>query len=125
MQTISEFWRSDSGALIGVARARGWRRVRGLIASRPPGRARALLFTRCRCVHGLLMGFPVDVVFLDRSLAVLRVERLLPWRIAACARAAHALELRDGEAARLGLLPGDRLTPQAPTTKGARTQAVR
>jgi uncharacterized membrane protein (UPF0127 family) len=57
------------------------------------------------------MRFPIDAVFLDRENRVLRVvEHLAPWRIAGCRGSKAVVELPAGEAARVGLAPGDRLT---------------
>jgi uncharacterized membrane protein (UPF0127 family) len=57
------------------------------------------------------MRFPIDAVFLDREDRVLRVvEHLAPWRMAGCRGAKAVVELPAGEAARIGLAPGDRLT---------------
>ena len=65
----------------------------------PPGCA--LLLPRCRSVHTFGMRFDLDVVFLDRAGAVLRVERGLPRRRQASARGARSvLETRAGEADR-------------------------
>lgn len=124
MHAITEFWRSDRGALIGVARARGIGRARGLIGVPCPARARALLLTRCARVHALGMAYPLDVVFLDRSLEVLRIAQLRPWRFAACAGAAHTLELRAGECGRLGVGVGDRFNVQIPITEEVKAPAV-
>jgi uncharacterized protein len=56
------------------------------------------------------MRFPIDAVFLDREHRVLRVvEHLAPWRMAGCRGAKAVVELPAGEAARVGLAPGDRL----------------
>ena len=56
------------------------------------------------------MRFPIDAVFLDREQRVLRVvEHLAPWRMAGCRGAKAVVELPAGEAARVGLAPGDRL----------------
>jgi hypothetical protein len=56
------------------------------------------------------MRFPIDAVFLDRENHVLRiVEHLAPWRVAGCRGAKAVVELPAGEAARVGLAPGDRL----------------
>ncbi len=53
------------------------------------------------------MGYSIDAVFLDRSGRILRVvERIAPWRFAACPGARAVLELAAGEAARLGLRTG-------------------
>ena len=56
------------------------------------------------------MKFPIDAVFLDRDLVVLRIAAdLRPWRTAAHRGAKAVLELPAGEAARRGLQPGERL----------------
>ena len=61
-------------------------------------------------VHTAFMRFAIDVLFLDKDLTVLGVERRLkPWR-AAFRRGAHsALELAAGETERLSIEVGDRL----------------
>lgn len=118
LQPATEYWRSDRGTMIEVVRARGWRRLRGLIASQPPDRAWCLLLPRCSRVHGFGLSYAIDVLFLDRSLRALHVGRLRPWRLAACAGAAHTLELRDGECERLGIKPGDCFERQPTSEKG-------
>lgn len=87
-------------------RATGWSRLRGLIGRPPPARGSGLMFEDCRSVHGFFMGYAIDVVFIDANGEVLRVARLRPWRVLWCGRASHAIELRSGEAASLGLRPG-------------------
>jgi hypothetical protein len=54
------------------------------------------------------MRFPLDVVFCDRELRVLKVVRgLAPWRTAGARGAKVVVELSAGASA--GLEPGDRL----------------
>jgi uncharacterized membrane protein (UPF0127 family) len=56
------------------------------------------------------MRFPIDAVFLDRELVVLKVaEDLAPWRTAAQRGAKAVLELPAGAARTAGLQPGDQL----------------
>ena len=56
------------------------------------------------------MRFPIDVVFLDRDYAVVKVVGdVRPWRFAAARRAKVVLELPAGVAARLRLAVGERL----------------
>jgi uncharacterized membrane protein (UPF0127 family) len=56
------------------------------------------------------MRFPVDAVFLDCDLVVLRaVSDLRAWRIAACRGSRAVLELGAGEISRRGIRTGDRL----------------
>jgi uncharacterized membrane protein (UPF0127 family) len=58
-------------------------------------------------VHTLFLRYPLDVAFLDEGGRVLQVATLAPWRIGPRVSAATAvLELRAGEAKRLGLAPG-------------------
>jgi uncharacterized membrane protein (UPF0127 family) len=79
-------------------------RLRGLIA-RPPS-PRPLLLVPARSVHTFGLRRPIDVVFLDADLRVVKVVRRLPPRRVAGARGAVcALELVAGAAT---VRPGDR-----------------
>ena len=61
-------------------------------------------------IHTSFMRFPIDVVFLDRELRVLKIRKhMRPWRATARFRANSALELAAGECDRLRLDVGDRL----------------
>jgi len=85
-------------------------RLRGLLGKRslPPGEG--LLLRPAPSIHTFFMRFPIDVVFLDSDLQVLRVlDSVRPWRAAACRRARAVLELGAGEAAARRISPGDRL----------------
>ena len=87
-----------------------WMRLRGLM-----GRARlepgdGLMLRPASAIHTHFMRFPIDAVFLDDELRVLRVrEGLRPWRVAATPGATAVLELAAGQAARTGLAPGTQL----------------
>ena len=73
-----------------------WTRLRGLLGRDAPG---ALLIAPARSVHTCGMRFPIDVVFLDERLTVVRVVRALrPWRVAGERRARAVLELPAGGA---------------------------
>ena len=92
-------------------------RLRGLLGKPPPAPGHALLITPCVSVHTAFMRYPIDIVFLNSRGIILKiVETLRPWRIAACWRARHTLELAAGEARRLGLMPGEQvdLAPATP-----------
>ena len=85
--------------------------MRGLLGRRglPPGEG--LLLRPASSVHTAFMRFPIDVVFLDRDLTVLKVARgVVPWRAAWARRARAALELPADEAARRGIGPGMQLS---------------
>jgi uncharacterized membrane protein (UPF0127 family) len=95
--------------------ARGYAtRMKGLLGrtSLDPGEGLAF---REKSIHMLFMRMPLDVVFLDGELRVVKlVERLRPWRFAGCAAARYVVEIGAGEIARLGLGVGDRLSLEPP-----------
>ena len=85
-------------------------RLKGLLGRRSLPGDEGVLLRPAASVHTAFMRFPIDVVFLDRDLAVLHVvPELAPWRAAGKRGAKAVLELAAGEAARRGLRPGDRL----------------
>lgn len=98
---------------LSIRRAERWfDRLRGLLGAPPPTPGHALLITPCASVHTAFMRYPIDVVFVDRHGHILKlVEALPPWRAAACWRARHTLELAAGEARRVGLVPGEKVSP--------------
>lgn len=84
------------GPLLLVARS-PWLRLRGL-AWRQRGRAPdALLLPRTRSVHTFGMRFALDLYWLDRSGAVIRVDRgVPPRRLRTCRTAAAVVEVPAG-----------------------------
>ena len=85
-------------------------RMRGLLGRSSLGVGEGLLIRPASSIHMFFMRFPIDAVFLDRELRVLRVASdLKPWRTAAKRGAKQVLEIAAGEAARRGVQPGQRL----------------
>ena len=85
-------------------------RMRGLLGRTSLAREEGILLRPASSVHTWFMRFPIDVVFLDRDLSVLRVvPQLGPWRWAARRRAAAVLELAAGESERRGIEVGQQL----------------
>jgi len=85
-------------------------RMRGLLGRNELPSGEGLLLRPASSIHTFFMRFPIDAVFLDRTLRVLQIsDELHPWR-AASRRGAHAvLELPAGHSARRGLAVGDSL----------------
>jgi uncharacterized membrane protein (UPF0127 family) len=82
----------------------------GLLGRKQLPRGQGLLINPTWSVHTWFMRFPIDVVFLDRELRVLKLRKhMRPWRATARFRANTALELAAGECDRLRLDVGDRL----------------
>ena len=90
-----------------------WTRLRGLLGVKP-GDFRngfGLWITPCRGVHTLGMGFPIDVVYLDRSMTVIFIQRdLQPWRFSPIRMyASSVLELPSRTASATRTEVGDRI----------------
>jgi uncharacterized membrane protein (UPF0127 family) len=62
-------------------------------------------------MHMFFMRFAIDIVFLDKSNRVIRINHdLKPWRVSSLVFGARkALELEAGAAARSGTVKGDQL----------------
>lgn len=87
-----------------------WHRTRGLLGRPRPNPSSGMLIERCSSIHTVGMVYPIDVVFLDPALRVLRVvPKVRVCRAAWCRRAKHTLELAAGEAGRCGITPGTHL----------------
>ena len=96
-------------ARCGVA-ANPFTRMKGLLGRRELPAGEGLLIRPTFSVHTWFMRFPIDVVFLDKDLRVLRVvEDMGPWRMASRRGARAVLELASGEAAARGLEEGAQL----------------
>lgn len=86
------------------------RRMKGLLGRRGLGEDEGLLLRPAGSIHTLFMRFPIDVVFLDKELRVVRVAaEVRPWRFASARRARSVLELPAGAAARRGIRAGEPL----------------
>jgi uncharacterized membrane protein (UPF0127 family) len=89
-------------------------RMRGLLGRGSLRSDEGILLRPASSVHTAFMRFPIDVVFVDRDLVVLKVvPELRPWRAAACRGAKATFELPAGEARRRGVVPGTGLTLSA------------
>jgi uncharacterized membrane protein (UPF0127 family) len=90
-----------------------WTRLRGLIglATNDFRNGSGLWIKPCHGVHTLGMGFPIDVIYLDRSMTVVHVEsELRPWRFAAVRRqAVSVLELPCRMVAETRTAVGDKI----------------
>jgi uncharacterized protein len=85
-------------------------RMRGLLGRDSIADDECLLLQPAGSVHTAFMRFPIDVVFLDGGMRVLRVEpNMRPWRMAGQRGARAVLEMDAGAAARGGIATGMRL----------------
>jgi uncharacterized protein len=73
------------------------KRMVGLLNRRRFARGEGLLLDRCYGVHTFGMRFPIDVLFLDKDLRVIRaVKGLPPYRTSIVKKAVYVLELPVG-----------------------------
>jgi uncharacterized protein len=90
-----------------------WTRLRGLLGLRSSDfrNGSGLWIVPCHGVHTLGMGFPIDVVYLDRVMTVIHIQHdLQPWRFAPVrTQAASVLELPCRTAAETRTAVGDRI----------------
>jgi uncharacterized membrane protein (UPF0127 family)/CheY-like chemotaxis protein len=97
----------------GVVADRALSRMRGLLGRRQLPYGEGLLLEPAPAIHTAFMRFPIDVVFLDAYMRVIKiVESVPPWRSLAARRARSVLELAAGQATQRGVTVGDRLDVQ-------------
>ena len=88
--------------------------MKGLLGRRSLDEGEGLAF-REKSIHMLFMRMPIDAVFCDGDLRIVKVVRdLRPWRFAGCRQARFVLEIAAGDAERLGLAPGSSLHAEPP-----------
>lgn len=86
------------------------RRMRGLLFRRSVKSDEGVVLRPSFSIHTAFMQFPIDVVFLDQDLRVLRIAASVPpFRTASCRGSREVVELRAGECERRGLRVGDRV----------------
>ena len=82
-------------------------RMKGLLGRRSLADGEGLLLRPAGSIHTAFMRFPIDAVFLDADMRVVRVEpNLRPWRLAAQRGARAVVELPAGAAEGMGLAVG-------------------
>lgn len=89
-----------------------WRRLVGLLGRRSFAPGQGLVLQPCRSVHTAFMRFPIDVVYVDRSLKVVKVvECLAPFRMSMAPSGTRAaIELPCETVTQSGTVVGDSLT---------------
>jgi uncharacterized membrane protein (UPF0127 family)/CheY-like chemotaxis protein len=97
----------------GFVANRALARMRGLLGRSHLPEGEGLLLEPAYAIHTAFMRFPIDVVFLDSHMRVMKVvDTLRPWRTAGAHLAFSTLELAAGEATRRDVTAGDRLDVQ-------------
>lgn len=90
--------------------ANPWTRFLGLLGRNGLGEGEGLHIVPCGSVHMFCMRFPLDIVYLDAELRVVKaVSNLRPWRVSAARGAKTTLELPVGTLARTRTVVGDQI----------------
>lgn len=89
-------------------------RLRGLLSKPSPAQGHGLWLKPCQSIHMFFMAYPLDLVFFDQNLRVIRtIEKIMPWRISPIVWDAHSVvEFSVGEIARCKIQAGDIFTAQ-------------
>lgn len=90
-------------------------RFMGLMGKKELPFGKALHILPCNSIHTFFMKIPIDAVFLDKQLKVVKVcSAMVPWRISSIYWGAHSvLELPSGTTLASGTVEGDQLIFQA------------
>lgn len=87
-----------------------FRRLRGALFRRSLPSDEGCVLRPSFSIHTMFMQFPIDVLFLDQDLNVLKISASVkPFHAASCRGAREVVELRAGECERRGLAVGDRV----------------
>jgi len=85
-------------------------RNRGLLALEALTQGQGLLITPCRSVHTFGMSYVLDLVYLNKSLKIVKIiKNIVPNRMSIALFAHSTLELKSGEVQRLDLKLGMQL----------------
>jgi len=87
-----------------------WKRAKGLLGKSSMTNEEGVLFYHCSSIHMIGMKFPIDVVYLNNSLEIVKlVESIKPWQVSFCHSAVHTLELASGSISKSKLKLGEKL----------------
>ena len=75
-----------------------WLRLRGLLGADPLQEGEGLVLAGEKSIHTLFMGFPIDVVYVDKNYKVIRVDsNMVPYRLGPfVTQSAYVLEMPVG-----------------------------
>ena len=88
-----------------------WLRLRGLLGASPLQSGEGLILVGEKSIHTLFMAFPIDIVYVDKSLKVIRADiNMVPYRLGPfIARSAYVLEMPVGTITQSTTQVGDQL----------------
>lgn len=113
---IGGLFQNDQGATLikKVMRTESaWERMRGLLGRPVLHQSEALWITPGNSVHSLFMTYPIDLIYLDRQLRVIKIiAGMNPWRLSAGWGSHSVIELISGSLKTLEISVGSQLVWQ-------------
>ena len=86
------------------------KRLIGLMFRKSIPDNQALIFYRAGEIHTFFMLMPIDIIFLDKSMEVIKLrENVPPMRIVFCRKSFYTIECAAGLSAAKGIKEGDTL----------------
>ncbi len=87
-------------------------RLKGLLGSAPLKEGEGLLLKGEKSIHTLFMTFPIDVIYLNHALEIIKITPdMRPWKLGPyVSQSAYILELPVGVITRTNSAVGDHLT---------------
>ena len=88
-----------------------WLRLRGLLGSAPLQKGEGLVLAGEKSIHTIFMGFPIDVVYVDKNYKIIRTDpNMVPYRLGPfVTQSAYVLEMPVGTIAHTASQVGDQL----------------
>jgi uncharacterized membrane protein (UPF0127 family) len=90
-------------------------RIKGLLGRAGLEPDEAMVLKPCTSVHTIFMRFPIDVLFLDKNMQIIRlIQNMPPYRLSPFVWASHlAIELPAGKISQTNTQLGDRVRIQS------------
>ena len=88
-----------------------WLRLKGLLGSAPLQAGEGLILAGEKSIHTLFMGFPIDVIYVNKQYEVVRVtSNMVPYRLGPfVSKSAYILEMPVGTIDQTSTQVGDQL----------------
>ena len=88
-----------------------WLRLKGLLGSAPLKKQEGLILVGEKSIHTWFMGFPIDVLYVDKDFKVIRADEAMgPYRLGSfISKSAYILEMPIGTIMTTQTTVGDQL----------------
>lgn len=86
-------------------------RAWGLLGRDSLSDQQALIFKRAGCIHTFFMRIPIDIIFMDREMSIIRIApNTAPFKFVCCWKAVYTIEVNAGLSITKALYEGQNLT---------------